>query len=132
MSPLHALLSRASLACCGLALGLTLRAEAPATQPPANTPPAELKPISLVLLWLFTGSIVRPLKTAASYANQVADGDFRGELQSSQSDEVGALTKALSSMVQRLRQVVAEVQDSSQKVASGAVERACKIFCAFE
>ena len=30
MSPLHALLSRASLACCGLVLALTLRAEAPA------------------------------------------------------------------------------------------------------
>src|SRR5574344_2014064 len=51
MSPLHALLNRASLACCGLVLALTLRAEAPATQAPANTPPAELKPTSLVLLW---------------------------------------------------------------------------------
>ena len=51
MSPLHALLSRASLACCGLVLALTLRAEAPATQAPANTPPAELKPTSIVLLW---------------------------------------------------------------------------------
>ena len=75
---------------------------------------------AFILLWLFTGNLVKPLKAAAVYADRVADGDFTGSFDIRQADEVGALAKALNAMVQRLKEVVSEVQDSSRNVASGA------------
>lgn len=80
--------------------------------------------VSLILLWLFTGNLVKPLRAAADYANRVAEGDFQGRFDIKQTDEVGVLAAALNSMVQKLREVVAEVQDSSRNVASGSVELA--------
>lgn len=80
--------------------------------------------ISLILLWLFTGNLVRPLKAASLYANRVAEGDFQGRFDIKQVDEVGVLGTALNSMVVKLREVVSEVQKSSQNVASGAAELA--------
>jgi methyl-accepting chemotaxis protein len=75
---------------------------------------------AFILLWIFTGNLVKPLKAAAVYANRVAEGDFTGSFETKQADEVGALAAALNSMVQRLKEVVSEVQDSSRNVASGA------------
>jgi methyl-accepting chemotaxis protein len=80
--------------------------------------------IALVLLWFFTGNLVKPLKAAAAYANRVAEGDFAGHFDTSLADEVGALASALNSMVDKLRQVVAEVQDSSRNVSTGSEELA--------
>jgi methyl-accepting chemotaxis protein len=75
---------------------------------------------AFILLWIFTGNLVKPLKAAAVYANRVAGGDFTADFTIKQADEVGALGAALNSMVQRLKEVVSEVQDSSRKVAQGA------------
>jgi methyl-accepting chemotaxis protein len=80
--------------------------------------------ISLVLLWLFTGNLVKPLKAASVYANRVAEGDFQGRFDIKQTDEVGALAAALNAMVVKLREVVSEVQASSRNVAGGSSELA--------
>jgi methyl-accepting chemotaxis protein len=80
--------------------------------------------ISLILLWLFTGNLVRPLKAASLYANRVAEGDFQGRFDIKQVDEVGVLATALNAMVVKLREVVSEVQGSSRNVANGASELA--------
>jgi methyl-accepting chemotaxis protein len=77
---------------------------------------------ALVLLWLFTGSLVRPLKEATAYAGRVSEGDFTGHFDIKQSDEVGELAGALNAMVRKLSEVVSEVQDSSRNVADGAEE----------
>jgi methyl-accepting chemotaxis protein len=79
---------------------------------------------SLGLMWLFTRQLVKPLKLASAYANKVAEGDFREDLNISIDDEVGVLIKSLNAMVGKLSAVVGDIKLSAMKVGSGSAELA--------
>ncbi|MGC4115353.1 MAG: HAMP domain-containing protein [Myxococcales bacterium] len=51
------------------------------------------------LLWLVTGSIVRPVRRAVEAVLQVAEGDCEVEVDASGTDEIGDLGRALQTMV---------------------------------
>lgn len=79
---------------------------------------------SLILLWIFTGKLVKPLQRASAYANKVAEGDFSEHLSIEQDDEVGIMINSLNAMVSKLSSVLADIKSSAVKVGSGSSELA--------
>jgi methyl-accepting chemotaxis protein len=67
-----------------------------------------------------TRSITGPLRQAVGAAQTVASGDLSLQLRSVRRDEAGDLLRALSSMAEGLRSIVAEVRQGSESIATGA------------
>jgi len=79
--------------------------------------------VALVALWLFAATLVRPLRQAATFAGKVADGDFSQTLNIQQQDETGVLAKALTRMVDNLKDMIGHAETKSREAAAEA-ERA--------
>jgi methyl-accepting chemotaxis protein len=70
---------------------------------------------------VFVRSINRPLREAVATAQKVAGGNLAFEIASNgRTDELGQLLGSLRAMVERLRDVVTQVQQASGNVAAGA------------
>jgi methyl-accepting chemotaxis protein len=69
----------------------------------------------IALLWIFAESLTKPLRRAANYAGQVAQGDFGQQLDVKQDDEIGALATALRTMVANLQSMIAEAQAKGEE-----------------
>lgn len=74
-------------------------------------------------------SIVNPLRRAMRFANQVAAGDLGSQMESSRSDEIGGLIRALSQMNVNMRATVLDVRDglslmqrATAEIASGTLD----------
>jgi len=78
--------------------------------------------LGVILALILTKAITKPVLLGVSFAEGMANGDFTQQLAIDQKDEIGTLAAALNHMVERLRQVVAEVQSASDNVASGSEE----------
>ncbi len=78
--------------------------------------------LSCIFGVLLTRSIVVPLRQAVTAANDLARGDLSLEISQGGSDEIGQLLKAMQNMVERLREVVINVKDSSDLIAAGSSE----------
>lgn len=76
----------------------------------------------LFVIWLLTGTIVRPLRNAVDVSKQVASGDLNVEIEVSSADETGQVMQSLQAMIGKLRNVVAEVKEVTGNVASGSEE----------
>jgi methyl-accepting chemotaxis protein len=80
--------------------------------------------VSLVLAFLaylaFSRTITGPLKKGVAFAEQVAAGDFTGQLPIHQKDEIGKLADALNGMSTKLMAIVAAIRDSAMQVASSS------------
>ena len=76
-------------------------------------------------IWLLLASnILKPIKKLVSTASQIAEGDLDTTIDASRADEVGDLQRALASMVEKLRDVVTEVDNTTDNVALGSKELA--------
>jgi len=71
---------------------------------------------------LLVRSIVQPLNEAVELADLVAGGDLTMDISTEYSDEPGMLTKSLSSMMVRLREIVGRAKQGANQVASGSTE----------
>ncbi len=78
--------------------------------------------LGIVIAVALTLAITRPILKGVTFAEAMSGGDFTQLLDIDQKDEIGTLAAALNHMVERLRQVVAEVQEASDNVASGSEE----------
>ena len=81
--------------------------------------------IIVALSFLFGRSIAKPVRSIADAANELADGKLDIEIPESairRVDEIGALSRSMGSTIARLREVVAEVAETSDSVSSGATE----------
>ncbi len=76
--------------------------------------------IAIILLWFFAGTLAKPLRKAATFAQQVADGDFSHSLEVDQKDEIGVLATALKTMVANLQKMISEAEEKSQEAAKEA------------
>ncbi|WP_305043317.1 methyl-accepting chemotaxis protein [Geoalkalibacter sp.] len=76
--------------------------------------------IGIVLAWFITRLITRPIIQGVAFAESVAAGDLSQQLAIDQKDEIGQLAGALNGMVEKLREVVADVRASADNVASGS------------
>lgn len=66
--------------------------------------------------------ITRPISLSVNFAEKLGQGDLTQTIEIDQRDEVGQLANALNKMVEKLRDVVANVQAASDNVASGSQE----------
>lgn len=77
---------------------------------------------TVALAMLLTRSIVRPLSSAVSAAESVAQGDLTRPIETQGNDEVSRLLKALATMQQNLRETLQGISGSATQLASAADE----------
>jgi methyl-accepting chemotaxis protein len=78
--------------------------------------------LGALIAFFVTRSITRPLGQAVRIADDLADGDLTMKIEVSSKDETGQLLTAMQNMVGKLSQVVAEVNDGAQSLASASEE----------
>jgi len=74
---------------------------------------------------ILASSLARPLASSLALAESVAEGDLSasiGEEALGRNDELGALARALLSMIRRLNEIVASIQASSSELATGSAQ----------
>ncbi|GFO68277.1 methyl-accepting chemotaxis protein [Geomonas limicola] len=74
------------------------------------------------ITFLLARSITRPLAQAVEVADRLSQGDLTMEVKAQSTDETGQLLASMGSMLERLREIVAEVSSAADNVASGASE----------
>lgn len=71
--------------------------------------------ISILIVILFTGTIIMPLKTLSKAADEVANGNLDIEtLAVTSDDEIGVVTNAFNKMVVSIRQYITQITESMQ------------------
>lgn len=78
--------------------------------------------LGTLLAFILARGIIGPLREGMSFAETVATGDLRATVDLDQNDEVGQLASALTTMSQRLNEVVANVNTATSTVSAGSEE----------
>jgi methyl-accepting chemotaxis protein len=65
-------------------------------------------------------SIIRPIAATTSVLNEIADGDLTCRVDGSRGDEIGALGRALNHTLENVGQVIHEIADTAQTLASSS------------
>lgn len=78
--------------------------------------------LGVVLGWVISRSVSRPIIQVVEVANRLAEGDMTVKIESTTRDEVGQLLSAMQHMTQRLTQVVAEVNAGAEALAGASEE----------
>ncbi|MRW88285.1 HAMP domain-containing protein [Pseudoduganella sp. FT26W] len=78
--------------------------------------------LAAVLAWILSRSIVGPLSAAVRIARTVASGDLTSRIESHSSDETGQMLQALGDMNQSLLNIVGEVRQGTDTIATATSE----------
>jgi len=78
--------------------------------------------MTILLAWLLTRSIVKPLSQALEVAQEIAKGDLSGKIVIDGRDEPARLLEALAAMQHSLRNTVELISGSANQLASAAEE----------
>lgn len=78
--------------------------------------------LGIAIAFFITRAITKPISLGVKFAETIADGDLSDRLNIVQKDEIGQLANALNYMVDKLKDVVANVQGAADNVASGSQE----------
>ncbi|MDY0268589.1 HAMP domain-containing methyl-accepting chemotaxis protein [Trichloromonas sp.] len=76
--------------------------------------------IGVAVAIFITRAITKPIFKGVKFAEMIAEGDLTQRLDIVQKDEIGQLAHALNTMVDKLKDVVANVQSAADNVASGS------------
>lgn len=79
--------------------------------------------LSVALTYMFVGRMLRPVLQMTVLTNQLAEGDFRTNSLSDRqlaNDEIGQMYGALNKMFVNTRSLIAQVQNSSERVAAAS------------
>lgn len=76
--------------------------------------------LSLILSWIITRALVRPVMNGLEVANRLAKGDMTVNIHVPGKDEIGQLMKAMETMVSEIKTVVTDVINASNNVAAGS------------
>ncbi|OIQ50777.1 Methyl-accepting chemotaxis protein III [Pseudodesulfovibrio hydrargyri] len=79
---------------------------------------------SVAVTLIFSSRMAAVMKRAAGVAEALSGGDFTVRLDVDRKDEIGQLAQAIGAMIEKLRSIVFEVQDSASNVASISEELA--------
>ncbi len=77
---------------------------------------------SILLAYIISIGITRPLSMAVCYAEQISQGDTTIKIEASGSDEVGHLFAAMKNIVKNLREQTMEIAEGVNVLASSASE----------
>ncbi len=80
--------------------------------------------LGVIVAFLLRRTLIKPLSAAVNVAKSVAGGDLTMRISSDEKGEIGDLMRSLGEMGKKIRQVVKDVQSSSEYVASGSQEMA--------
>lgn len=81
--------------------------------------------LGIIVAYLISISISKPIKLAAVTIDRVAEGDLtHGKIKVKNRDEIGSFITSLNKMVNELRQLVGQVRDTSEQVAASSEEMA--------
>jgi methyl-accepting chemotaxis protein len=78
--------------------------------------------LGVVLCWLVTRSITRPIAKAVQIAETVAAGDLGSRIEVTSRDETGQLLAALKRMNASLVEIVSQVRNASDSIATGSTQ----------
>ena len=78
--------------------------------------------VGVVLAWLITRAITRPLQETLSLAERIAEGDLTHSVESQRQDELGKLMQAMALMNNNLKSIIHDVRDGVANVASSSTE----------
>ncbi|MGE4421659.1 MAG: methyl-accepting chemotaxis protein [Pseudodesulfovibrio sp.] len=79
--------------------------------------------LACLVLWFLANSLVAPVRKAVAFAEKIAGGDFvDNRIDVKQKDEIGALSRTLKDMADKLKGVVVDVKSASESVADGSTE----------
>lgn len=78
--------------------------------------------ITVLLAWVFTRSVVGPMRLAVSVAERIAGGDLTGDFAVDGKDEPARLLTSLKAMQSNLRETINNIAQSSTQLASAAEE----------
>ena len=78
--------------------------------------------LGIALGFFISRSVTKPIGKAVDVANALADGDLSVQIESTSKDEAGQLLLAMRRMVEKLQQVVGEVNASAQNLAGASEE----------
>ncbi|HET6487965.1 MAG TPA: methyl-accepting chemotaxis protein, partial [Spirochaetia bacterium] len=78
--------------------------------------------VAFLVYFFFSRTITRPIVRSVAFAQLVASGDFTQTMEVRRRDEVGTLVVALNGMSAKLKDMVANVQQSAQQVAAASEE----------
>jgi len=78
--------------------------------------------IGSALAWLISRSITRPIAKAVTVAEKVAAGDLSTRIDIEGTDETAQLLQSLQTMTDGLVQIVSQVRNSSDSIATGSSE----------
>ncbi len=78
--------------------------------------------LAVVLAFLITRSITKPLGVAVRVADSLAAGDLSVRVESRSRDETGQLLASMQQMTERLRTVIADVRGAADSLASASEE----------
>ncbi|MPY95216.1 MAG: HAMP domain-containing protein [Acidimicrobiia bacterium] len=78
----------------------------------------------VVLWWVVSRAITRPLRRAVEVLEGVAEGDLTGRVGVSSADEVGRMSRALDRSLERMAATLAAINESASVLASSSEELA--------
>ncbi|MDO9449981.1 MAG: methyl-accepting chemotaxis protein [Rugosibacter sp.] len=76
--------------------------------------------LGMLISWLITRSIIRPLQRAVVVASAVAQGDLTQHIEVRTKDETGQLLQALKGMNESLSHIVGDVRGSTDSITTAA------------
>ena len=78
--------------------------------------------LSALLGWIITRSVTGPVNEALNAVNRLAEGDLTVRIDATSKDETGQMLLAMSNMIDKLKQVVTDVNSGAQSLASASEE----------
>ncbi len=78
--------------------------------------------IGIVLAWLITLGIVRPVRVMVNALLKVSDGDLTIQVDIPEKDEIGQMAEALNTTVGGLCQIVSDIREAADQTASSSEE----------
>lgn len=78
--------------------------------------------VSIGLAVFITMSILTPLRAAVRVSNRLSEGDLTVRIEPPSKDETGQLLQAMDNMIERLSQVVSDVNNGAQALAGASEE----------
>jgi methyl-accepting chemotaxis protein len=76
----------------------------------------------VLIAWVLTISVTKPLAVAVATANRLAQGDLTVRIDATSNDETGQVLQAMKQMIGKLSEVVADVNGGAQALASASEE----------
>lgn len=78
--------------------------------------------MSVLIAYLLTRSVIRPIQSALQLADSVAKGDLTSQVKTFTTDETGLLLKSLNNMNTSLGTIVGQVRDGADTISIAATQ----------